>query len=214
MNEEGKIFKKWAADEVAKITTEEGVAGTDLAISIAGAYAFFCQMQDWKETTGQGLGFLRYYLNELLDHRILTSIKDIPDEWELVVDSNKDLYQAKRYKSLYKHINPDGSSSYSDTERCITIDIENADRKCYMGLTRAVLDIMCPIDLPYQPDKPFRAYIETAGDCTGILYFRSPEEKMIKVGRYFKGYPEQCNLEEITREQFEAEKNKEGNKNG
>lgn len=227
MNDERKVFEKWAANEVAKITTEEGIAGTDLTISITGAYAFFCQMQDWKETTGQGLGFLRYYLNELLEHRILTPIKDIPDEWQLVYDTRETstnsmnlnntttaLYQAKRYISLLKHVKNDGSTEYTDTERCITIDIENPDQKFYMGLTRAVLDIMCPIELPYQPNKPFRAYIETAGDCTGVLYFRSPENSMIRIGRYFKGCPEQCNLEEITREQFETEKNKEGNKNG
>lgn len=166
--------------------------------------------------SGASFEITKAILNRLMDHRPLTPIEDVNDVWNLVSEQNGNkIYQCKRMSSLFKEVTPDGKSNYSETNRCICIDINNPNSRFSNGLARKILDEMFPIEMPYFPSGTIKIYredflaYEDGGDfdTIGILYFRMPDGEMVEVKRYFKEDVD-CNWAEITLREYIARKEK------
>lgn len=114
--------------------------------------------------------------------------------------------------SLFKDVQPDGSVSYSDTNRFVCIDnITNATYRS--GLIDSVVGDLYPITMPYMPtDKPYKVYCEDYltnpkngdYDTVGILYCIEPDGTRKDIYRYFKDAP--IGFDEIDEQEYEARK--------
>ena len=155
--------------------------------------AFNSLMEDGH--SGASIGFTKQILNRLIDGKPLTPIEDIEDIWNECVRTDREYttYQCKRMSSLFKYVYPDGSVKYSDTDRVISIDIDN-DSTWSNGFITDIVDEMYPITMPYSGEDPYKVYIQDClydpkngdYDTRAILHIKTPNNKIIRVNRYFK----------------------------
>ena len=192
-------MKEWAEREVQiackreNPDRKEGEWDYGCACYESALKAFNSLMEDGH--SGASIGFTKQILNRLIDGKPLTPIEDTDDIWEECVFNNKGYktYQCKRMSSLFKDVYPDGSVKYSDTDRVIAIDIDN-DSTWSSGFIRDMIDEMYPITMPYSGGDPYKVYFQDClydhkngdYDTRAILHIKTPNNKLIRVHRYFK----------------------------
>lgn len=169
--------------------------------------------------TGMSISFTKQILNRLIDSKPLTPIEDTEDEWnEITVFENETVYQNKRYSALFKHIDAEGKTVFSDVERVLFFDGNFAT---HFGKANKIVDDMFPITMPYYPTAPYKVYGElflsdeeikkyTDWDYEAFYYILTPSGDKIELNKFFKvfTYPEKDIEVEITKEEFEEIKNK------
>lgn len=200
----------WAEKEVdlACKKEREAAEGTDdwkygvlCYESALKAYHSLCQ----DGHSGFSIQLTKGILNRLIDGKCLTPIEDTSDIWSDITGEFDDWkkgyqhYQCQRMSSLFKEIAPDGSVTYSDTERVQAIDIDNPDVAFQNGFVTRLVDKIFPITMPYFPaSKKFRVYREEFltdakngdYDTVAFLYIITPDGKKIDLNRYFKEGPD------------------------
>lgn len=164
-----------------------------------------------EEHTPFSIGITKYILNRLLDRKPLSPIEDTEDVWLNSNSSNEgNDYQCKRVRSLFKHVNPDGSVKYMDVDRHRVIEVDNPDTYYVSGLVDLIMDELYPIQMPYFPeDKTFDFFCERFlsdrkngdFDTVGILYAIEPLGKRVEINRYFK--ESEDDFVEIEKDEYE-----------
>jgi hypothetical protein len=178
--------------------------------------AFKCLMED--EHSGFSIGITKNILVRLIEGKPLTPIEDVPGVWNEVAHRTADdadpvesEYQCSRMSSLFKTVYIDGSVTYRDINRVRVTYVNNPGVYWMNGNATNIIDEMCPIQMPYMPDKgTFTVYAEdflvdpTNGDydTVGYLYARNPVGEKIEIGRYFKDDPESMRLIEIDYQEY------------
>ena len=192
-------MKEWAEREVQiackreNPDRKEGEWDYGCACYESALKAFNSLMEDGH--SGASIGFTKQILNRLIDGKPLTPIEDTEDVWNECVhtDGEYTTYQCKRMSSLFKDVYPDGSVKYSDTDRVIGIDIDN-NSTWSSSFIRDMIDEMYPITMPYSGGDPYKVYIQDClydpkngdYDTRAILHIKTPNNKIIRVNRYFK----------------------------
>lgn len=192
-------MKEWAEKEVQiackreNPDRKEGEWDYGCACYESALKAFNSLMEDGH--SGASIGFTKQILNRLIDGKPLTPIEDTEDVWNECPRDNREYttYQCKRMSSLFKDVYPDGSVKYSDTDRVIGIDIDN-DSTWSSSFIRNIIDEMYPITMPYSGGDPYKVYIQDClydpkngdYDTRAILHIKTPNNKIIRVNRYFK----------------------------
>lgn len=150
--------------------------------------------------SGFSIQITKSLLNRLIDGKCLTPIEDTPDIWEDVSEMfGKDdpvkHYQCKRMSSLFKEVAPDGTVTYSDTNRVQVVNVDEPDIAYTNGFTTRLIDKLAPITMPYFPaDKKFKVVREEFltdpkngdFDTVAYLYAITPEGKKVELNGYFK----------------------------
>ena len=150
--------------------------------------------------SGFSIQITKSLLNRLIDGKCLTPIEDTPDIWEDVSEMfGKDdpvkHYQCKRMSSLFKEVAPDGTVTYSDTNRVQVVNVDEPDIAYTNGFTTRLIDKLAPITMPYFPaDKKFKVVREEFltdpkngdFDTVAYLYVITPEGKKVELNGYFK----------------------------
>ena len=165
--------------------------------------------------SGMSINVTKAILNRLIDHKPLTPIEDIPDEWDELTDhwTNGDRkFQSKRMSSLFKTIAHGGVVSYSDNDRVICVDINDNDISYTLGLVTKLVDKRFPIKMPYMPDsEPIKVYCEEfltdvangSFDTVGVMSLRLPDEDEDRpFYRYFKSDVRDTRWVEIDRDEY------------
>ena len=192
-------MKEWAEREVQiackreNPDRKEGEWDYGCACYESALKAFNSLMEDGH--SGTSIGFTKQILNRLIDGKPLTPIEDTEDVWNECVRTDREYttYQCKRMSSLFKDVYPDGSVKYSDIDRVIVIDIDN-DSTWSSGFIRDIIDEMYPITMPYSGEDLYKVYIQDClydpkngdYDTRAILHIKTPNNKIIRVNRYFK----------------------------
>ena len=99
--------------------------------------AYECLYRDGH--SGFSIQITKSILNRLIDGKCLTPIEDTPDIWSDITSEcnwkeGYQQYQCKRMSSLFKEVAPDGTATYSDTERVCGININTRMRPSAMAL--------------------------------------------------------------------------------
>lgn len=150
--------------------------------------------------SGYSIQITKGILNRLIDGKCLTPIEDTPDIWEDISEiypkeEKSKHYQCKRMSSLFKKVEPDGTVTFSDTNRVYAVNIDRPDIAYMNGFVTRLIDKIFPITMPYlPPDKKFKVVRDQClvdpkngdWDTTAFLYFVTPEGKKVELNRYFK----------------------------
>ena len=208
-------MKEWAEREVQiackreNPDRKEGEWEYGCACYESALKAFNSLMEDGH--SGTSIVFTKQILDRLIDGKPLTPIEDTEDVWNECVRTDREYttYQCKRMSSLFKDVYPDGSVKYSDTDRVIGIDIDN-DSTWSSGFIRDIIDEMYPITMPYSGEDLYKVYIQDClydpkngdYDTRAILHIKTPNNKIIRVNRYFK--ESDSRFIEIDREEYMA----------
>ena len=208
-------MKEWAEREVQiackreNPDRKEGEWDYGCACYESALKAFNSLMEDGH--SGTSIVFTKQILDRLIDGKPLTPIEDTEDVWNECVRTDREYttYQCKRMSSLFKDVYPDGSVKYSDTDRVIGIDIDN-DSTWSSGFIRDIIDEMYPITMPYSGEDLYKVYIQDClydpkngdYDTRAILHIKTPNDKIIRVNRYFK--ESDSRFIEIDREEYMA----------
>lgn len=195
----------WAGQEVtlACISEKKGVekpgdADYGIACYESALRAYRCLSRDGH--SGFSIQITKSILNRLIDGKCLTPIEDTPDIWEDVSETfSKDdpikHYQCKRMFSLFKKVAPDGTVTYSDTNRVQVVNVDEPDIAYTNGFTTRLIDKLAPITMPYFPaDKKFKVVREEFltdpkngdFDTVAYLYVITPDGKKVELNGYFK----------------------------
>ena len=208
-------MKEWAEREVQiackreNPDRKEGEWDYGCACYESALKAFNSLMEDGH--SGTSIVFTKQILDRLIDGKPLTPIEDTEDVWNECVRTDREYttYQCKRMSSLFKDVYPDGSVKYYDTDRVIGIDIDN-DSTWSSGFIRDIIDEMYPITMPYSGEDLYKVYIQDClydpkngdYDTRAILHIKTPNNKIIRVNRYFK--ESDSRFIEIDREEYMA----------
>ena len=208
-------MKEWAEREVQiackreNPDRKEGEWDYGCACYESALKAFNSLMEDGH--SGTSIVFTKQILDRLIDGKPLTPIEDTEDVWNECVRTDREYttYQCKRMSSLFKDVYPDGSVKYYDTDRVIGIDIDN-DSTWSSGFIRDIIDEMYPITMPYSGEDIYKVYIQDClydpkngdYDTRAILHIKTPNNKIIRVNRYFK--ESDSRFIEIDREEYMA----------
>lgn len=195
-------MKEWAKREV-KIACKkenpdrkEGEWDYGCACYESALKAFDSLMED--DHSGFSIGMTKHILNLLIDGIPLTPIEDTPEVWDdgnVLRIGDKSVYQCNRMSSLFKHINPDGTVTYSDVNRFVKIDINNPSSTWHSGLVSRIAEELFPITMPYMPaNRPYEVYCKDIltdpkngdFDTVAVFYIDTPEGERVQVNRYFK----------------------------
>lgn len=152
----------------------------------------------------------------LVNHKILSPIEE-DEDWE-ILNEYQALYRSTRSDGLYKRVRYDDQNKikniYTDVNRAICYDIDT--NETYVPeFEMSILNELLPITMPYTPsDYRIKIYVERFKyhkDCElrfdtfGILYFRTPDGKLIKVERFFKNN-KNCEYIEIDKHEYFSRK--------
>ena len=197
-------LKEWAKREVeiackrereGSENDEVGMWDYGCACYKSALKAFNCLLEDGH--SGCSIGFTKNILMRLIDGKPLTLIEDTDDVWNDVTIEmcyeNEVVYQCKRMSSLFKHVYPDGTVRYSDTEHCYCIDVVSGVTYRNGFISRLIHE-MYPITMPYMPGESIKVYCGELltdrkngdYDTKSILYAVMPNGEKIDIHRYFK----------------------------
>lgn len=156
--------------------------------------AFNSLMED--DHSGFSIGLTKHILNRLIEGKPLIPIEDTEDIWNNCTYCKEvDSYQCKRMSSLFKHIYPDGTVKYHDTDRIYCVNADNPNVPYHSGLVSNIIDEMYPITMPYFPEsKSFVVHCEEFltdsqngdFDTVGILHVIKPDGECAEINRFFK----------------------------
>ena len=176
--------------------------------------------------SGFSIQMTKSILNRLIDGRVLTPIEDTPDIWTDISEvfskgTKSKHYQCKRMSSLFKVEAPDGTVTFSDTNRVQGVNVENPDVPFTSGFLTNLIDAIIPITFPYLPSgKKFRVVVDEFlvdpengdFDTVGYLYLTTPDGKKVELNRYFKEVDGQ--MVQIEKSEFEERKAQRVDKKG
>ena len=172
--------------------------------------------------SGASFAITRNILERLLNERPLTPIEDAEDVWNEIKGfsdkSDETVYQCNRLHSLFKTVNKNGSVSYSDNSRYVGIDEKGYGYSS--GLVSKIVNEMFPITMPYYPENGrYKVYTKSfvakgfdgdEGDYNTevVLYCVTPKGERVEINRYYG--EKDGNMVEITKEDFEERRSKNG----
>lgn len=168
--------------------------------------------------SGASIQCTRFILDRLLQRKPLTPIEDTTDIWNYSEDSptrdGSEVYHCNRMSSLWKHILPDGTIYYVDTDAYIGVDENNPVVTFHSYLVSKIGQEIMPITMPYYPDDKPLCYIfvseflfdENNGDFDTVHIHRAKtsDGTIIPIDRYFKEGLD--DWEEIGLEEFNLRK--------
>lgn len=96
--------------------------------------------------SGMSWSITRNILMRLMNDQVLTPIEDTEDIWVHIFGTE---YQCKRMSSLFKHINDDGSVTYSDDRAYAFVD--GVKLPFGSGRVTEAVNSLFPIEMPYYP---------------------------------------------------------------
>lgn len=187
-------MKDWAKREVDLIcekSNEDSWYYSECCKSALKAYNELCQ----DGHSGMSISITKSILNNLIDGKPLSPIEDIPEVWNDVTSFYEDSnyiaeYQCKRMSSLFKRVNKDGTTIYSDVNRIICQDVGSMATYT-SGSVSKIINELYPITMPYSGER-IDVYCETFlvdekngdFDTKGILYAMLPGGKKVEINRY------------------------------
>lgn len=216
---------RWASQEVEMACQREKEASEDtddwdygVACYKSALRAFECLYRDGH--SGFSIQITKSILNRLIDGKCLTPIEDTPDIWSDITSEcnwkeGYQEYQCKRMSSLFKEVAPDGTATYSDTERVCGININTPNAAFSNGFMTRLVDKIFPITMPYLPaGKKYRVFSEDFlvdpkngdYDTVGYHYILTPDDKKVELNRYFK--EEDGKMVQIEKAEYEERKAK------
>lgn len=174
------------------------------------AYELLCDQGH----SGMSINITKYFLNSFMDHIPLTPVTDENANWEkcsVVIDKHQ--YQSKRYPSLFKTIERDGSVKYTCSDYVTSEDIHKTRWHC--GLASDYIYNRFPITLPFSPMEPYVVYTDDflygnpgavgSYDTKALLYFTYPDGTKEEINKYYKEDGD-YGWKEITKEEYEERK--------
>lgn len=190
--------------------------------------AYMSLMDD--EHSGMSFGFTKNILIRLMEGKPLTPIEDTPEVWNDVSwNDDETVYQCRRMGGLFKHVQKDGTVTYSDVNRVVC---RNKDDDIFYtsGDATRLVDKLYPITMPYYP--PSGRYEMTREefltdrkngdyDTWAYLILKTPDGDCSTVLRYFKdedGKAVEISIDEYGKRRLlhnrreAAERNKKGEK--
>lgn len=203
--------KEWAEKELEIAKKDFNWSGYQMECAKSAYNAFCSLLKD--DHSGYSWGLTVSILKKLIDTLPLTPIIDTDDIWTQCY-WDKGRYQCKRYSSLFKEIQPDGSIVYNDTDR-VAISYEGSDALWGNGFVSRLVDGMHPIEMPYIPRKNLYIvhakegkYIYTelginrTCDLLSLIYLENTaENKTESILRYFKYVPSKGYVE-ISKQEY------------
>lgn len=113
--------------------------------------------------SGMSIGITKSILDKLIDGKPLTPIEDIPDVWEYrhTKSDGSRVYQCTRMSSLFKTIDNNLDSTYSDVNRVVCRSINNPEVCFSSGIATRYVDAHYPIKMPYSGNDK---YVFTSDD--------------------------------------------------
>ena len=165
--------------------------------------------------SGYSFGLTKNILIRLMDGNPLTPIEDTEDIWNIchTDEDGTTTYQCSRKSALFKKVHKDGTVDYSDVDRFYCKDIETGSTYS-SGLVTKVINEMCPITMPYMPERPWKVNCmdllvdKKNGDFdTAAIFSLEKNNEVIQINRFFKcddGIDE--DWVEISAEEFEIRK--------
>lgn len=167
--------------------------------------------------SGMSIGYTRNILNNLIDGKPLTPIKDTDDVWTdvtglCVKDELYKMYQCKRMSSLFKYVYTDGSIKYKDVNSISCVDMKSKYGFAYhSSLVQRLMDEMFPIIMPYSPGEPIKVYCEefltdhANGDFDTVGIFNAIKDgEKIKIYKFFKEADTETGWVEIHKDEYEG----------
>ncbi len=162
--------------------------------------------------SGFSISMTKHILNQLIDKRPLTPIREDNVDWRFCYtkdDDGSSVYRCDRMSSLFKTIHPDGTVTYSDNNSYYCVDVGNPNASYHSWLVARIIEEMFPITMPYLPGNPVKVVCEDfltdprngAFDTRGILYAVKPDGEKIQIARYFK--KAECDFVEISVDEYE-----------
>lgn len=155
----------------------------------------------------------RQILINLLNKIPLSPIHGEDDEWYYSFNhEDYEIYQNRRLHSLFKHVYKDGSIKYYDNDRFICVNVDTKRRSHFNMVKHMVEEYVESISMPYTPpNKPYEiywsafSYDKNNGNFDTLRIYRvvTPENKSIKVDRYFKSADCYSSFEEIDEDEYD-----------
>lgn len=147
--------------------------------------------------SGFSISITKNILNQLIEQRPLTPVTGTEDEWVLV-STGPDVYQNKRYSSLFKNIMTDGTTSYNDTNQFIITDVDYPNVYYTSSFIAQYVKPFFPITMPYSPSSnSVKIYTKQflvdpvmgSYDTIGIIKAVREGEEPISINKFFKEVP-------------------------
>ena len=150
-------------------------------------------------------------LKRMLDRLPLEKIQEndfTDDDMTWTEDDGTKHIMCDKMFSLWKIIHPDGTVTYSDSDRVVGIDAD----KGYSFGAQYVLDIIderYPITMPYYPnDRQYKVYVRDFlvypengdFDTRAILYIETPKCEKIEINKFY--HEKNRELVEITEDEY------------
>lgn len=181
------------------------------------------------------LDVIKSILNKLLDHKPLTPIYGVDEDWVYgwasEIDGEREYhYQCNRMPALFKKIVVKDLSTmvtYRDISRYICKNVDDNGSTYNSPVVEKVIDEIFPITMPYMPEQPLTVYCdgflygdekpfnfqEALEDTFGIMYGVNQYGEKIELNRFFK-IDKDGNWVPITKKEFDLRKtNKHNSKN-
>lgn len=154
--------------------------------------AFKSLMEDGH--SGTSIVFTKKILNRLIEHKPLTEIEDVKDDWDFLtrIPNKRDEYRSNRMGSLFKEVYPDGTVKYHDVNRVHCLD--QNDCSYYNGFVSRVIHDLYPIEMPYFPGNPYVAFVEEFlydpengdFDTLRLIKVQLPDGTIRELNKYYK----------------------------
>lgn len=202
---------KWAENEIALAFSDEVNDDFDYDLSCAESAlkAFKSLIEDGH--SGFSIGITQHILNRLIEGKPLSLIEDVEESWndvtDIVCDGQRkslwtkgpdilNVYQCKRYSSLFKYIYANGKVKYQDNQRfgCVDLGAYPEVVVYHFGVVSKIMDTLYPVTMPYSPGNAYRVYCEDFTtneklgdlDTLGIFYVIEPNGKKTRINKFFK----------------------------
>ena len=143
--------------------------------------------------SGCSISMTKNILVRLIEGKPCLPIEDTPDIWHFAFDRESNgakVYQCSRMSSLFKEVYPDGTTTYNDVNRIVSIDTNG--HTWHSGQVDEIVDKMYPITFPYTPGEAIKVYIEDFlvdkknGDYdTRAIFYLIKDGQTIEIDRFF-----------------------------
>lgn len=171
---------------------KEGVFGYGYACYESALKAFKSLMEDGHSVAS--IDFTKEILNRLIEHKPLTEIEDVKDDWDFLtrIPNNYDEYRSNRMGSLFKEVYPDGTIKYHDVNRVQCVD--QNDCMYYNGFVSRIIHDLYPIKMPYFPESPYVVFVEEYlydpdngdFDTLRLIKVQLPDGTVHELNKYYK----------------------------
>lgn len=161
---------------------------------------------------GTSIHFTKEILVRLIEHKPLTEIEDIEDDWDFLtrIQNKRDEYRSTRMWSLFKEVYPDGTVKYHDVNRVHCID--QNDCMYYNGFVSRIIHDLYPIKMPYFPGSPYVVFVEEYlydpdkgdFDTLKLVKVQLPDGTVRELNKYYK--QEGYTFVEIDADEYAARK--------